>query len=72
MKFLEKNILPFALLLAVVACKKSAPAEAVPDNVFYTCSMDPQVMEKKRAAMAKLARPDAADDLARRVFEKKF
>lgn len=47
MKFLEKNILPFALLLAVVACKKSAPAEAVPDNVFYTCSMDPQVMEKR-------------------------
>lgn len=47
MKFLEKNILPFALLLAVVACKKSAPTEAVPDNVFYTCSMHPQVMEKR-------------------------
>lgn len=40
-------LFPFALLLAVAACKKSAPAEAVPDNVFYTCSMDPQVMEKR-------------------------
>lgn len=47
MNFLEKNILPFALLLAVAACKKTMPAEAVPDNVFYTCSMDPQVMEKR-------------------------
>jgi len=46
MNFLEKNILVFALLLAVAACKKTMPAEAVPDNVFYTCSMHPQVMEK--------------------------
>ncbi|MEK7257591.1 MAG: efflux RND transporter periplasmic adaptor subunit, partial [Bacteroidota bacterium] len=35
------------LLTAVLACKKSAPVEALPDNVYYTCSMDPQVMEKK-------------------------
>ena len=51
MKFLGKNIWPAAawaaLLLSLVACKKSAPAEAVPGNVFYTCSMDPQVMEKR-------------------------
>lgn len=36
-----------ALLLSFVACKKTAPAEVRPDNVFYTCSMHPQVMEKK-------------------------
>lgn len=35
------------LLLALAACKKNAPPEAVPDNVYYTCSMDPQVMEKR-------------------------
>lgn len=34
------------LLFAVAACKEAAP-EAVPENVYYTCSMDPQVMEKK-------------------------
>lgn len=28
------------------ACNKST-SEAVPENVYYTCSMDPQVMEKK-------------------------
>lgn len=35
------------LLLTFAACKKSAPTETLPDNVFYTCSMDPQVMEKR-------------------------
>lgn len=34
------------LLFAVASCKEAAP-EAVPENVYYTCSMDPQVMEKK-------------------------
>lgn len=34
------------LLFAVAACKEAAP-EDVPENVYYTCSMDPQVMEKK-------------------------
>ncbi len=33
-------------MLLFAACNNSAP-EAVPDNVYYTCSMDPQVMEKK-------------------------
>jgi|JI10StandDraft_1071094.scaffolds.fasta_scaffold131241_2 Cu(I)/Ag(I) efflux system membrane fusion protein len=47
MKFFKKSIIPFAILLAVVACKKPMPAETVPDNVYYTCSMDPQVMEKR-------------------------
>lgn len=34
------------MLFAVAACKEAAP-EDVPENVYYTCSMDPQVMEKK-------------------------
>lgn len=34
------------LFLAVASCKEAAP-EPLPDNVYYTCSMDPQVMEKK-------------------------
>lgn len=46
MSHLIKNIAFVAFILTAAACKKSTP-EAVPDNVFYTCSMDPQVMEKK-------------------------
>jgi Cu(I)/Ag(I) efflux system membrane fusion protein len=46
MNHLGKNIALFALLLVIAACKKNAP-EAIPDNVFYTCSMHPQVMEKQ-------------------------
>lgn len=46
MSYLIKNIALLALLLTAVACNKSMPAEAVPDNVFYTCSMHPQIMEK--------------------------
>lgn len=34
------------LLFAVASCKEASP-EVVPENVYYTCSMDPQVMEKK-------------------------
>lgn len=37
----------FIFLVALLsACQKEA-GEKVPDNVFYTCSMDPQIMEKK-------------------------
>src|SRR5688572_22878943 len=36
----------FIASLTVAGCKKNA-VETVPDNVYYTCSMDPQVMEKK-------------------------
>jgi Cu(I)/Ag(I) efflux system membrane fusion protein len=33
------------LLIVIFSCKKQQ--EKLPDNVFYTCSMDPQVMDKK-------------------------
>lgn len=49
MKLTVKNsvlLTTVALLLTVAACKKSMPAEAMPDSVFYTCSMHPQIMEK--------------------------
>ncbi len=46
MSYLIKNIALFVLLLTVTACNESTP-ESVPDNVYYTCSMDPQVMEKR-------------------------
>ncbi len=38
-----------AVLLFAAACKKKA-SEPVPENVWYTCSMDPQVMEKRPGA----------------------
>ncbi|MBL7807892.1 MAG: efflux RND transporter periplasmic adaptor subunit [Saprospiraceae bacterium] len=47
MKFLGKNIAHFVLLLVFAACTSSAPTEVEPENVYYTCSMDPQVMEKR-------------------------
>src|ERR1700744_2676950 len=31
--------------LFIFSCTKQT--EKIPDNVFYTCSMDPQIMEKK-------------------------
>ena len=40
-----KNIFLSLVLLLVWSCNKQS--EKTPDNVFYTCSMDPQVMEKK-------------------------
>jgi Cu(I)/Ag(I) efflux system membrane fusion protein len=41
-----KNISIIILIsLVIFSCTKKA--EKIPDNVFYTCSMDPQVMEKK-------------------------
>lgn len=49
MIFSERNICPIALaavLLFVAACKNNAPVETVSENISYTCSMDPQVMEK--------------------------
>ena len=46
MSYLIKNIALTVLLLTAAACNESTP-EAVPENVYYTCSMDPQVMEKK-------------------------
>jgi membrane fusion protein, copper/silver efflux system len=37
----------FCILIGLMnSCKEAAP-EPLPDNVYYTCSMDPQVMEKK-------------------------
>lgn len=47
MKYSGKNIILFSFLLTFAACKKSVSVEAMPDNVYYTCSMDPQVMEKR-------------------------
>lgn len=47
MKTVRKNIFYLSLLFILAACKKSAPEESTPDNVYYTCSMDPQVMEKR-------------------------
>ncbi len=41
-----KNILFIFAALLLWSCNKQA-GEKTPDNVFYTCSMDPQVMEKK-------------------------
>jgi Cu(I)/Ag(I) efflux system membrane fusion protein len=46
MSYLIKNVALTVLLLTAAACNESPP-EAVPENVYYTCSMDPQVMEKK-------------------------
>ena len=49
MHFLKKNIIlamSVAVMLLAVACKNNI-SEPVPTNVYYTCSMDPQVMEKK-------------------------
>lgn len=48
--------------------EKPSEIRGIMQNIFS----DPQVMEKKRAAMAKLARPDAADDLVRMALEQKF
>ncbi|MDX2135784.1 MAG: efflux RND transporter periplasmic adaptor subunit [Saprospiraceae bacterium] len=42
-----RSALLVILLLALATCKKNAPTESVPENVYYTCSMDPQVMEKR-------------------------
>lgn len=50
MNFSRKNIALLALLLVAISCKKNAPAETLPDNVYYTCSMDPQVVEKHPGA----------------------
>ncbi len=42
-----KNILIIATIFFLLwSCDKKG-GEKTPDNVFYTCSMDPQVMEKK-------------------------
>ncbi|WP_041932261.1 efflux RND transporter periplasmic adaptor subunit [Cytophaga hutchinsonii] len=42
-----KNIvLGLTLLIVAWSCNKES-GKNTPDNVFYTCSMDPQVMEKK-------------------------
>ena len=41
-----KNIfISVFISFAIFSCTKKV--EKIPDNVFYTCSMDPQVMEKK-------------------------
>lgn len=40
-----KNILIIIVFIFGFSCTKKQ--EKLPDNVFYTCSMDPQVMEKK-------------------------
>lgn len=47
---IKKNIRLFRIttaLLVLISCNQSEPAEQIPDNIYYTCSMDPQVMEKK-------------------------
>lgn len=36
----------FAAILLLIACTKPAPAP-IEENVYYTCSMDPQVVEQK-------------------------
>lgn len=41
-----RKIFIFILLVSVWSCDKKTE-EKNPDNEFYTCSMDPQVMEKK-------------------------
>ena len=41
-----KNILLSLALILAWSCNKESQNKT-PDNVFYTCSMDPQVMEKK-------------------------
>ena len=41
-----KNILLSLVIILVWSCNKESQNKT-PDNVFYTCSMDPQVMEKK-------------------------
>ena len=41
-----KNILFSLTLIIALSCNKESENKT-PDNVFYTCSMDPQVMEKK-------------------------
>jgi Cu(I)/Ag(I) efflux system membrane fusion protein len=41
-----KNILFSLALILAWSCNKESKNKT-PDNVFYTCSMDPQVMEKK-------------------------
>lgn len=49
MHSLKKNIflvMSVAVLLVAVGCKNNSSVP-VPSNVYYTCSMDPQVMEKK-------------------------
>jgi Cu(I)/Ag(I) efflux system membrane fusion protein len=48
MKHYTKNILAVFLIgFVLVACKTNKPADKGDDTIFYTCSMDPQVMEKK-------------------------
>lgn len=44
LKFSKRGL--FASILLLVACGKPAPAP-VEENVYYTCSMDPQVVEQK-------------------------
>jgi Cu(I)/Ag(I) efflux system membrane fusion protein len=40
-----KKIIVLIICVFLFSCSKQV--EKLPDNVFYTCSMDPQVMEKK-------------------------
>ncbi|MDX1910279.1 MAG: efflux RND transporter periplasmic adaptor subunit, partial [Saprospiraceae bacterium] len=44
LKFSKRGL--FAAILLLVACGKPAPAP-VEENAYYTCSMDPQVMEQR-------------------------
>lgn len=48
---LRRTLVPFlfyaALLLLVAACKNKKPVEATRSDVYYTCSMHPQIMQEK-------------------------
>ena len=40
------QVMAFAAILLLFACNKTTPTP-VEENVYYTCSMDPQVREQK-------------------------
>ncbi|MDI1355999.1 MAG: efflux RND transporter periplasmic adaptor subunit [bacterium] len=48
MKYIASVIL-FSFLSGIVqiSCKTKGAGDSIEENIFYTCSMDPQVMEKK-------------------------